>query len=122
MQRAPVFYFADAREARGFGAWLSGNLEGVRKAAEATTSVGKLSHIEQYGVARLRYLRMNFTTGDAAGQNMSGKAAQAACNWIMDNYPARTDAMSYTLSGAIDTDKKHSHINTLHSRGATGCG
>ena len=118
MQRAPVFYFGDAREARSFGAWLSGNLEGVRKAAEATTSVGKLSHIEQYGVARLRYLRMNFTTGDAAGQNMSGKAAQAACNWIMDNYPARTDDMSYTLSGAIDTDKKHSHINTLHSRGA----
>ncbi len=118
MQRAPVFYFADAREARDFGKWLTANLDGVRTAAEATTSIGKLSHIEQYGVARLRYLRMNFTTGDAAGQNMSGKAAQAACNWIMENYPARTDAMSYTLSGAIDTDKKHSHLNTLHSRGA----
>ena len=27
----------------------------------------------------LPYLRMNFTTGDAAGQNMTGKAALAAC-------------------------------------------
>jgi len=87
----------------------------VKAAAETTTSVGKLSHIEQYGVARMRYLRMNFTTGDAAGQNMSGKAALAACQWISKHYPHPT---RFTLSGAIDTDKKHSHLNTLHSRGA----
>lgn len=117
MQRAPVFHFSDARGAREFGEWLSGQLGGVRKAAEATTSVGKLSHIEQYGVGPMRYLRFNYTTGDAAGQNMCGKATQAACRWIVDNYPAKT-RLRYTLSGAIDTDKKHSHINTLHSRGA----
>lgn len=115
MQRAPVFHFEDARGATKFGAWLDGHLEPVKAAAEATTSVGKLSHIEQYGVARMRYLRFNFTTGDAAGQNMCGKATYAACNWIVENYP---DPLRYTLSGAIDTDKKHSQINTLHSRGA----
>ncbi|NNC36421.1 MAG: hydroxymethylglutaryl-CoA reductase [Acidimicrobiales bacterium] len=115
MQRAPVFHFDNAKQARDFGDWLIENFDGVKAAAESTTSVGKLSHIEQYGVSKMRYLRMNFTTGDAAGQNMSGKAAQAACRWIMDNYP---HAQRYTLSGAIDTDKKHSHLNTLHSRGA----
>jgi len=115
MQRAPVFHFKDAREARDFGDWLTHNFEGIKKAAESTTSVGKLSHIEQYGVSKMRYLRMNFLTGDAAGQNMSGKAAQAACQWIIANYGKPT---RYTLSGAIDTDKKHSHLNTLHSRGA----
>ena len=62
------------------------------------------------------YTRMNFTTGDAAGQNMSGKAALAACEWIVSNYTG--PIKGYTLSGAIDTDKKHSQINTLHSRGA----
>ena len=115
MQRAPVFHFDNAREARDFGVWLTDNLDGVKKAANSTSSIGKLSHIEQYGVSKMRYLRMNFTTGDAAGQNMSGKAAQAACQWIMQNYGHKT---RYTLSGAIDTDKKHSHLNTLHSRGA----
>jgi len=35
----------------------------------------------------------------------------------MDNYASDTP-IRYTLSGAIDTDKKHSHLNTLHSRGA----
>ena len=79
MQRAPVFHFDNAREAREFGVWLRTNFQGIKKAAESTTSVGKLSHIEEYGVSKMWYTRFNFTTGDAAGQNMCGKAAQAAC-------------------------------------------
>jgi len=115
MQRAPVFHFDDAQQARDFGIWLETQLEQLRHAAEATTSVGKLSHVEQYSVGPMKYLRFNYTTGDAAGQNLCGKATLAACQWIAANYPHPT---RYTLSGAIDTDKKHSHINTLHSRGA----
>ena len=115
MQRAPVFHFADARAARDFGRWLDANMEGVRKAAEATTSVGRLHHVQQFGVGPMRYLRFNYTTGDAAGQNMSGKATLAACEWIAAHHPG---GARFTLSGAIDTDKKHSHMNMLHSRGA----
>jgi hydroxymethylglutaryl-CoA reductase (NADPH) len=115
MQRAPVFHFDNAQQARDFGDWVNIHLDEIRSAAEATTSVGKLSHIEQYGVSRMRFLRFNYTTGDAAGQNMCGKATLATCEWIREHYPLAT---RFTLSGAIDTDKKHSHINTLHSRGA----
>ncbi len=118
MQRAPVFHCEDARKARGLGEWLRANFASIKAAAETTTSVGKLSHIEEYGVSRMWYTRFNFTTGDAAGQNMCGKAADAACRWIMKNLPADLGKITYTLSGAIDTDKKHSHLNTLHSRGA----
>jgi len=116
MQRAPVFHFDGARDARDFGIWLDANFDGVKRAAETTTSVGKLSHIEKYSVGAMLYTRMNFTTGDAAGQNMSGKAAFAACQWIAEHYDG--PLKGYTLSGAIDTDKKHSQLNTLHSRGA----
>ena len=115
MQRAPVFHFDNAQQAREFGVWFEENLDSIRAAAESTTSVGKLSHVEQYGVSRMRFLRFNYFTGDAAGQNMCGKATNAACLWIMDNFPEKT---RFTLSGAIDTDKKHSQLNTLHSRGA----
>lgn len=115
MQRAPVFHFADARAARDFGAWVDANMTAIRAAAEETTSVGKLSHVQQWSVGPMRYLRFNYTTGDAAGQNMSGKATLAACEWIAANHPG---GARFTLSGAIDTDKKHSHMNMLHSRGA----
>ena len=81
---------------------------------EATTRSGKLTYIGQYQVGPLLYLRVNFTTGDAAGQNMTAKATHAACEWMKANYPGHAE---YRLTGAIDTDKKHSHINMLLTRG-----
>ena len=114
MQRAPVFVLADARQAREFGAFVDEHLETIRQVAESTTRVGKLKHIGQYQVGPLRYLRFNYTTGDAAGQNMTGKATLAACEWIKQNYSVET---KYVLSGNIDTDKKHSRINMLLTRG-----
>lgn len=114
MQRAPVFFFENAREARDFGAWIEQRFDDIKAAAESSSRVAKLSHIEQYAVGPMRYLRFNYTTGDAAGQNMVGKATFVACEWITHEYPA---GLRYTLSGGIDTDKKHSQLNTLHSRG-----
>lgn len=114
MQRAPVFRFADARQARDFGAWVGEHFSELKAAAEATTRVGKLTRIEQFQIGPARYLRFNFTTGDAAGQNMVGKATAAACQWIIDHWNGPLD---YLLSGNIDTDKKHSLMNTLHTRG-----
>jgi len=114
MQRAPVFFFEDARDARDFGTWVDAHMDEIVGAAESTSRIAKLSHIEQYAVCPLRYLRFNLTTGDAAGQNMVGKATFVACEWIKKEYPG---GVRYILSGGIDTDKKHSHLNTLHSRG-----
>jgi hydroxymethylglutaryl-CoA reductase (NADPH) len=114
MQRAPVFIFEDARQARDFGEWVEANFDRIKAEAETTTRSGKLRNIEQYAAARMRYLRFNFTTGDAAGQNMVGKATFIACEWIKANYPG---IKRYMLSGAMDTDKKHSQLNTLHTRG-----
>ena len=114
MQRAPVFVFDDARQARAFGLWVEANFAKIAAQAESSTSIGKLRNIEQYAAARMRYLRFNYTTGDAAGQNMVGKATFVACEWIVANYPGIN---RYMLSGAMDTDKKHSQLNTLHTRG-----
>jgi hydroxymethylglutaryl-CoA reductase (NADPH) len=114
MQRAPVFVLSDALEAREFGEWVDEHFADIKAAAESTTRSGKLSYIGQYSIGPLRYLRLNYTTGDAAGQNMTGKATLVACEWIKANYPGDC---RYILSGNIDTDKKHSRINMLLTRG-----
>jgi hydroxymethylglutaryl-CoA reductase (NADPH) len=114
MQRAPAFIFDDALAAREFGDWVDQHEHEIRAVAEETTHSGKLTYIGQYQVGPLRYLRVNYTTGDAAGQNMTGRATLAACEWIKANYPG---GAVYVLSGAIDTDKKHSQINMLLTRG-----
>jgi hydroxymethylglutaryl-CoA reductase (NADPH) len=115
MQRAPVFMFASAREARAFGAWIEEHFEGIKAVAETTTRSGKLRDIEQYAASRFRYLRFNYTTGDAAGQNMVGKATFAACTWIRAQYPGTIE--HYLLEANFATDKKPSRINVLHTRG-----
>jgi hydroxymethylglutaryl-CoA reductase (NADPH) len=113
MQRAPVFKFEDARQARAFGAWIDEHFEDIKAAAETTTRSGRLRDIEQYPGGRMLYLRFNYTTGDAAGQNMCGKATLAACHWIVEHW----GPVWYSLSGNMDTDKKHSAVNAMHCRG-----
>ena len=82
MQRAPVFIFDDARQARDFGQWVEDNFEQLQAVAQTTTRSGKLRNIQQFAAAKMRYLRFNYTTGDAAGQNMVGKATFVVCEWI----------------------------------------
>jgi len=114
MQRSPAFFFDDALQARDFGDWVVENFEAIKGAAETTTRSGKLMNIRQFAIGPVRNLRFNYTTGDAAGQNMTGKATRAACEWIMKNYPKKA---RYILSGNMDTDKKHSRANMLLTRG-----
>lgn len=114
MQRAPVFVFKRAREARAFGLWVEENFGEIKRRAEATTRVGRLRDIEQYSASRFLFLRFNFTTGDAAGQNMVGKATKAASDWIRSVYPG---VENYYLESNFATDKKSSRINILHTRG-----
>jgi hydroxymethylglutaryl-CoA reductase (NADPH) len=114
MQRSPAFFFDDALQARDFGEWIAENFNAIKGAAETTTRSGRLINIRQFAIGPVRNLRFNYTTGDAAGQNMTGKATRAACEWIMKNYPKKA---RYILSGNMDTDKKHSRANMLLTRG-----
>lgn len=114
MQRAPSFIFPSAREARSFGVWLIEHFDEIKKAAETTTSTGRLRDIEQYSAGRILYTRFNYTTGDAAGQNLTGKATQAACAFITSEYEG---IERFFLESNFATDKKSSQVNVLRTRG-----
>jgi len=114
MQRAPAFVFEDAREARAFGEWLTEHFVEIKQAAETTTRTGRLRGIEQYSASRILFTRFDYTTGDAAGQNLTGKATAAACAWITSNYEGITN---FYLESNFATDKKSSQVNILRTRG-----
>jgi hydroxymethylglutaryl-CoA reductase (NADPH) len=114
MQRAPVFVFDSAREARAFWSWIDEHFNEIKEMAEATTKFGKLKNIERYQANKFIYLRFNFKTGDAAGQNMVGRATWAACMWIVANNPS---VRRWFLESNFATDKKASQINTIMTRG-----
>jgi len=114
MQRAPAFLFPSAREARGFAEWIDEHFDEIKAVAEATTRSGRLQDIERYSAGRILYTRFNYTTGDAAGQNLTGKATQAACRWIVEHCPP---IERYFLESNFATDKKSSQVNMLRTRG-----
>ncbi len=114
MQRAPAFIFQDARAGRDFSLWVQANLPAIRQEAEATSSVAKLQYIDTFLASKFVYLRFNFSTGDAAGQNMVGRATFAACQWILEHYAG---IVNFYLESNFATDKKASDINRLRTRG-----
>ncbi len=114
MQRAPVFVFDNARDARDFVVWVDANIDKIREEAEATSSVAKLTYIDRYLSNKLVFLRFNYTTGDAAGQNMVGRATFAACSWILENHDR---IRHFYLESNFATDKKSSQINVMRTRG-----
>ena len=114
MQRAPVFVFRDARGARDFVKWVQANRPRIAEEAESTSRVAKLQEIDCYLSNKFAYLRFNFSTGDAAGQNMVGRATFAGCSWILDHYPG---VERFYLESNFATDKKASQINIMRTRG-----
>ncbi|NNE98292.1 MAG: hydroxymethylglutaryl-CoA reductase [Pyrinomonadaceae bacterium] len=116
MQRAPVFVFEDAREGRKFVTWIIENFSKIKEQAEATSSVAKLKDIDHYTSNKFVYLRFNYTTGDAAGQNMVGRATFAACSWIIDVYE-EDKIKHFYLESNFATDKKASQVNIMRTRG-----
>lgn len=114
MQRAPVFVFDDARDGRKFVSWVLDNFPKIKDEAEATSSVAKLKDIDPYTANKFVYLRFNYTTGDAAGQNMVGRATFAACSWVLDNYEG---IRHFYLESNFATDKKASQVNIMRTRG-----
>jgi len=114
MQRAPVYEFENARDAREFVKWVNKNIDKIRKEAEATSSIAKLQYIDSFLSNKFAFLRFNYSTGDAAGQNMVGRATFAACSWIIDNYKG---IKHFYLESNFATDKKASQINIMRTRG-----
>lgn len=65
-------------------------------------------------VGKLIYIRFAMSTGDAAGHNMTTKAADLLLEWILSRYPK----LQYvSVSGNYCTDKKVSAVNGILGRG-----
>lgn len=114
MQRAPVFVFDTAREARDFRNWINDHMKEIAREAESTSSVAKLLYIDTFLASKFAYLRFNFSTGDAAGQNMTGRATFAASSWILEQVPS---IRRFYLESNFATDKKASQVNVMRTRG-----
>lgn len=114
MQRAPVFIFETLSKAIDFSKWIDTVSDDIKAEAELGSNHLKYQHVEIYQAGNNVFLRFNFFTGDAAGQNMVNKATFQICQWILESF---NGIKHFFLESNMASDKKHSFINSLNSRG-----
>jgi hydroxymethylglutaryl-CoA reductase (NADPH) len=104
VSRAPVFAFRTVLESGRFVQWCLAHEDEIRAAAEATTRHGRLQNLRFNVEGNHVYLILEFTTGDASGQNMVTIAAQAVCEFLGARCP--TKPAYHFVEGNFSGDKK----------------
>ncbi|MDN5279592.1 MAG: hydroxymethylglutaryl-CoA reductase [Clostridiales bacterium] len=113
--RTPIFIFNSLDELAKFSRWVESNFEGLREAAESTTSHGKLLNIEHFPIGTKLVLRFIYSTGDASGQNMTTIATRRAVDHILAEYDGHIE--DWFLESNLSGDKKINGINFTGNRG-----
>ena len=113
--RSPMFAFSTLVDAGRFVVWMTDQIDSLRREAQSTTRHGKLVEVKLVGEGNHVYVLMEYTTGDAAGQNMVTIATEAACAWIVANSPVAPEY--WFIEGNMSGDKKASAQSFQSVRG-----
>ena len=103
------------RSAKKLKNWINHNFVELKKVAESTTKYGILTSLESVVSGSDLYLRIGMSTGDAAGHNMTEKAAYAIAEYLHKVAPCKVELGS--LSGNYCIDKKPAVLNIEKGRG-----
>jgi len=87
--RSPAFAFNTIANLAIFSHWILLNKEKLTDTAKKTSNYCRLIDIRIAAEGNHLYLLCDFTTGDAAGQNMVTIATQAICEYIIANTPVQ---------------------------------
>jgi hydroxymethylglutaryl-CoA reductase (NADPH) len=113
--RAPCFQFESLAQAGQFAAWVPSQLALLQTLTAANSRYCRLLEIRTSIVGNTVYLLLQFSTGDAAGQNMVTAAAQAICDRLLGDMPVRPQ--TWMVESSVSGDKRAS---SLVFRGARG--
>ena len=114
MTRSVVVQAPGAVEAAAVANALPARKAELQEAIATTSRFAQLKDVHTQIAGNLLYIRFELSTGDASGQNMVTKAADALMKWLLLEYPL----LSYiSISGNYCTDKKVSAVNGILGRG-----
>ena len=113
--RSPGFAFEKVSQMASFSAWVLMERENLEKVANATTNYGRLNDLRIAAEGNHLYILCDYTTGDAAGQNMVTIATQAICDYIIKNTPVQPDY--WFVEANASGDKKASVQSFTSVRG-----
>ncbi|MDE2654621.1 MAG: hydroxymethylglutaryl-CoA reductase [Gemmatimonadota bacterium] len=113
--RAPVFAFDTLIDVGKFLLWAGGHEETFRTIAASTTRHGELIRTRFNLEGNHVYLIFEYSTGDAAGQNMVTIATEAICRFVLEHTPVQPTY--WFVEANLSGDKKASHLSFQNVRG-----
>ncbi|MFI9203033.1 phosphotransferase [Streptomyces sp. NPDC053048] len=119
MTRAPVFAFTRLSAAGRFASEILQHLGDLRTVIRQVSDHAELVSIEPVVLGRTVHLRFRYTTGDAAGQNMTTACTWHACQWILErpHLIEGEELESFIIEGNTSGDKKASSQAVAEGRG-----
>lgn len=115
VQRSPVFKFNNLGELGKFLIWVLEKTEEFKSITEKNSRFAKLQEMKSNIEGNHLTLIFEFTTGDAAGQNMVTLCTDAICNYIIENCPMKP--LYWFIEGNYSGDKKATALSFTHVRG-----
>jgi hydroxymethylglutaryl-CoA reductase (NADPH) len=113
--RAPGFAFETLAEAAGFVAWTTLSFETLKTVAAGTTRHGELVDMQLTVEGNHVHVQLEFTTGDAAGQNMVTFATDAICRHLVESSPIKP--RYWFVEANMSGDKKATTHSFMSVRG-----
>ncbi|MGE3801456.1 MAG: hydroxymethylglutaryl-CoA reductase [Candidatus Kapaibacterium sp.] len=115
VQRSPCFRFENFAQAGSFLIWVMTHQEEIIKIVPQHSNHAKLEEIKPNVDGNQITLLLEFSTGDAAGQNMVTICTDAICTWILETCPV--SPTFWFVEGNLSGDKKATALSFLSVRG-----
>ena len=115
IQRAPAFKFLSLREAGKFVDWVSDQLTSFKEIVGKTSRYARLNDLKILIEGNVVILIFEYTTGEAAGQNMVTICTQAICQRIIEHTPIVPE--HWFIEGNFSGDKKATVTSLSNVRG-----
>ncbi|NOQ73728.1 MAG: 3-hydroxy-3-methylglutaryl-CoA reductase [Crocinitomix sp.] len=115
VQRCPVFKFNELLEIGQFVVWLMEHTDEFKKITNASSNYAELIDMEMNIEGNQVIVTFEFSTGDAAGQNMVTICTNEICKYIIENTPVTPKA--WYIESNFSGDKKATSISYTSVRG-----
>ena len=115
VHRAPCFVFRNLAEAGRFCAYALPRFDELAAKVGELSRHAKLVDLRASLGGKETYLHFEYTTGDAAGQNMVTIATDALCKLLVEGSPIAPER--WYIEGNMSGDKKATHLALESARG-----
>ncbi len=115
VQRSPLFKFSNISESGKFAIWVGENIARFQEITKQASRFAELDNLDIRIQGNEVILTFEYSTGDAAGQNMVTICTQVICEHIIESTPVKPHY--WYIEGNYSGDKKANLVSFSRVRG-----